>query len=75
MKHQPDKPCERSYLHQISHKRIDPPPLAKSAGVPQLIDEAFLSYNAGRLREACRLYRHQDARRRCDRRPVAVAGP
>jgi deoxyhypusine synthase len=56
MKHQPEKPCERSYLHQISHKRIDPPPLGKSAGVAEMIDEVFLSYNAGRLREACRIY-------------------
>src|SRR4051812_20982106 len=44
------------YLHQISHKRIDPPALTGQTGLPALIDEAFLSYNAGRLREACRLY-------------------
>src|SRR5436189_5272319 len=45
-----------SYLHTISHKRIDPPPLTAESGLLQLIEEAFLSYNAGRLREACRLY-------------------
>src|SRR6266545_1141701 len=44
------------YLHKISHKRIDPPALTGQTTVPQLIEEAFLSYNAGRLREACRLY-------------------
>src|SRR5712692_125137 len=46
----------QSYLHKISHKRIDPPPLTGQTTLPQLIDEAFLSYNAGRLREACRLF-------------------
>ena len=45
-----------SYLHSISHKRIDPPPLTADSPLPQLIEEAFLSYNAGRLREACRLF-------------------
>jgi deoxyhypusine synthase len=44
-----------SYLHQISHKRIDPPALSGQASLRQVIEEAFLSYNAGRLREACRL--------------------
>src|SRR5204862_5536385 len=45
-----------SYLHRISHKRIDPPAVTAATGVTRLIEEAFLSYNAGRLREACRLY-------------------
>jgi deoxyhypusine synthase len=49
--HGPDK-----YLHRISHKRIDPPALSAQTALPQLIEEAFLSYNAGRLREACRLF-------------------
>ena len=44
------------YLHQISHKRIDPPPLDGQTPLPRLIEEVFLSYNAGRLREACKLY-------------------
>jgi deoxyhypusine synthase len=44
------------YLHQISHKRIDPPLLTKAATPAEIIDEAFLSYNAGRLREACRIF-------------------
>src|SRR5581483_10497813 len=40
----------------ISHKRIDPAPLTGQATLSQMIEEAFLSYNAGRLREACRLF-------------------
>jgi deoxyhypusine synthase len=44
------------YLHQISHKRIDPAAVTGQTPLPHLIDEAFLSYNAGRLREACRLF-------------------
>src|SRR3989440_12557713 len=48
---QPEK-----YLDQISHKRIDPPALDARTSLPRLIEEAFLSYNAGRLREACRLF-------------------
>src|SRR3954468_1979491 len=47
---------EHKYLHRISHKRIDPPALTAQTGLSQVIEEAFLSYNAGRLREACRLY-------------------
>src|SRR5438094_8053756 len=46
----------KKYLHQISHKRIDPPALTATSGVAAMIDEAFLSYNAGRMREACRLF-------------------
>src|SRR5215471_13978999 len=51
-------PTEHSqtYLHKISHRRIDPPKLTGQTPLPRLLDEVFLSYNAGRLREACRLY-------------------
>src|SRR6516164_3553501 len=49
-------PQPQRYLHRISHKRIDPPALTGQSTVAQVIDEAFLSYNAGRLREACRLF-------------------
>jgi deoxyhypusine synthase len=45
-----------AYLHSISHRRIDPPALTAEMALTKVIDEAFLSYNAGRLREACRLY-------------------
>jgi deoxyhypusine synthase len=44
------------YLHQISHRRIDPPALTGQTPLTQVIEETFLSYNAGRLREACKLY-------------------
>src|SRR5947209_11765947 len=47
---------EPPYLHRISHKRIDPPALTPRADLPRLIDEVFLSYNAGRVREACQLF-------------------
>jgi len=46
----------QKFLHKISHKRIDPPALAGDSSLTQIVDEAFLSYNAGRLREACRLF-------------------
>src|SRR5258708_21863623 len=36
--------------------RIDPAAVSGQTSVAALIDEAFLSYNAGRLREACRLF-------------------
>ena len=48
--------AEPKYLHRISHKLIDPAGLTGQTGLPQVIEEAFLSYNAGRLREACRLF-------------------
>jgi deoxyhypusine synthase len=37
-------------------KRIDPGPIEKNALVADVIDEAFLAYNAARLREACQLF-------------------
>src|SRR5215216_5317950 len=37
-------------------KRIDPAPIEKDVAVADLIDEAFLAYNAARLREACQLF-------------------
>ena len=33
-------------------KRIDPAPIEKNVIVADLIDEAFLAYNAARMREA-----------------------
>ncbi len=47
---------DQKFLHKISHKRIDPPLLTGETSVSDLIEEAFLSYNGGRLREACRLF-------------------
>src|SRR3989442_6916960 len=36
--------------------RIDPRPITGRETVSELIDNAFLAYNAGRLGEACRLF-------------------
>jgi deoxyhypusine synthase len=37
-------------------RRIDPVPISSTQSVADLIDEAFLAYNAARLREACQLF-------------------
>src|SRR5918996_1813045 len=37
-------------------KRIDPAPITENIAVADLIDEAFMAYNAARLREACQLF-------------------
>lgn len=55
MKHK-HHPHDKPLLQRISQKRIEPDPLTAQSTLAQLIDEAFLSYNAGRLREACQLF-------------------
>jgi deoxyhypusine synthase len=40
----------------LSGRKIDPAPITSNTSVPDLIDEAFLAYNAARLREACQLF-------------------
>jgi deoxyhypusine synthase len=47
---------QHDYLRRISHRRIDPPALTGQTPLAELIEQTFLSYNAGRLREACRLF-------------------
>ncbi len=37
-------------------RRLDPVPITGGIGVDTLVDEFFLSYNAGRLREACHIF-------------------
>ncbi len=37
-------------------RRLDPGPITGGIGVESLVDDFFLSYNAGRLREACRIF-------------------
>ena len=37
-------------------QRIEPQPTTGKETVAQLIDNAFLAYNAGRLREGCQLF-------------------
>ncbi len=39
----------------LAGKRIDPKPITSSVSITELVDENFISYNAGRLREACHL--------------------
>src|SRR5262245_24226316 len=46
---------QHQMLHRISQRRIAPPAVTAQVGVAQLLDDVFLSYNAGRLREACQL--------------------
>jgi deoxyhypusine synthase len=45
-----------SYLHKVSQQQIAPPSVTGSERVADLIDTAFLSYNAGRLREVCQVF-------------------
>jgi deoxyhypusine synthase len=40
----------------LSGKRIDPKPIHPAVSVVDLVDNNFVSYNAGRLREACQLF-------------------
>lgn len=40
----------------LQGRRIDPRPISGSDAVTDLIDNAFLAYNAARLREGCRLF-------------------
>jgi deoxyhypusine synthase len=47
---------QQDYLRRISHRRIDPPALTGQTPLTEVIEQTFLSYNAGRLREACRLF-------------------
>src|SRR5947199_5979237 len=45
-----------SYLERVSQHRIAPPAVKGSTTAADLIDRAFLSYNAGRLREVCQVF-------------------
>lgn len=46
----------KDFLKRISRQRIDPPAVQAGVSAADLLDQAFLSYNAGRLREACELF-------------------
>jgi deoxyhypusine synthase len=39
----------------LTGRKIDPPAIGSDMSITKLIDETFLAYNAGRLREACQL--------------------
>src|SRR5262245_42235766 len=45
-----------NYLESISQHRIAPPEVTGAESAAELIDRAFSSYNAGRLREVCRVF-------------------
>jgi deoxyhypusine synthase len=40
----------------LKRPKIDPQPVRRRTSLVELVDGAFLSYNAGRLREACQLF-------------------
>ena len=44
------------FLESISQHRIAPPGVTGDAIVADLIDATFSSYNAGRLREVCKVF-------------------
>lgn len=46
-------------LTRISQRRIDPPPVRADQKLVGLLEDVFLSYNAGRLREACQILVHK----------------
>ncbi len=48
-----EKPSRSDFLRG---RKIEPSPVAGDAGVADLVDSAFLSFNAGRLREICQLF-------------------
>ncbi len=41
---------------RLMGKAIEPTPITGAETIPELVDNAFLAYNGGRLREACLLY-------------------
>jgi deoxyhypusine synthase len=47
---------KRSGGRHLGGSRINPAPISGQETVADLIDNAFLAYNAGRLREGCRLF-------------------
>jgi len=48
--------ANKKFLHKISREKIDPPAVGPGVSAADLLDSAFLSYNAGRLREGCQLF-------------------
>src|SRR5207245_873952 len=49
----PDMPTRKDYR---PGPRIEPRPITGKETVPELVENAFLAYNAGRLAEGCRLF-------------------
>jgi deoxyhypusine synthase len=48
--------AKRKLSKYLSGRRIDPRAIEGGETVADLVDETFLAYNAGRLREACQLF-------------------
>jgi len=48
--------ANKAFLHKIGRQKIDPPAVVPGITAADLLDSAFLSYNAGRLREGCQLF-------------------
>jgi deoxyhypusine synthase len=46
----------KDFLKSIGRLRIDPPAVRSNVSAADLLDQAFLSYNAGRMREGCQLF-------------------
>jgi len=53
-----EKPMsDKKSSHRLTGNLVKPPEASlERAGVAELVDQYFLAYNAGRLREACRLF-------------------
>ena len=47
------------FLESISQHRIAPPAVSGTEKIADLIDQTFSSYNAGRLREVCKVFTHK----------------
>ena len=56
MKKRDDKRTARPSEPYLRGQRIDPKPTTGKETVAELVDNAFLAYNAGRLREGCQLF-------------------
>src|SRR5271154_1215040 len=53
------------FLETISQHRIAPPAISGNETVADLIDQTFSSYNAGRLREVCKVFTHKSLEPDC----------
>jgi deoxyhypusine synthase len=50
------EPTPLPLLQRISQRRINPPALTPNVPLADVIDQVFLSYNGGRMREGCQLF-------------------
>jgi len=52
----PEGELQMAQHNWLSGKKIAPPPIEAGVTVKRLVDQSFLAYNGGRMREACRLF-------------------